>query len=154
MPGAVPPSASSSPVPSSAGVSARMSRQVSRDTSQEMAVRRLLHASGLRYRVNVPVPGMPRRTIDIAWSGARVAVFLDGCFWHGCPLHATRPKSNAQWWQAKLDKNMARDRATSAHLEAAGWTVLRFWEHEDAADIADTVRDALRNPRGWRPPRP
>ncbi|MFD3542747.1 very short patch repair endonuclease [Streptomyces sp. NPDC058662] len=159
MPGAVPPPASpppvpAAPVPSSAGVSARMSRQASRDTAQEMAVRRLLHASGLRYRVNVPVPGMPRRTIDIAWSGARVAVFLDGCFWHGCPQHATRPAANAQWWRAKLDANTARDRGTSAHLEAAGWTVLRFWEHEDPADVAAAVRDALRTSRGRRPPGP
>ncbi|WP_306324880.1 very short patch repair endonuclease [Streptomyces venezuelae] len=116
-----------------------MSRQGSRDTAQELAVRRLLHASGLRYRVNVPVPGMPRRTIDIAWSTARIAVFLDGCFWHGCPQHATQPKANAAWWRAKLDKNMARDRETTQHLEARGWTVLRFWEHEAPDSVARAV---------------
>ncbi len=126
-------------VPSSPSVSARMSRQGSRDTAQELAVRRLLHASGLRYRVNVPVPGMPRRTIDIAWSTARIAVFLDGCFWHGCPQHATQPKANAAWWRAKLDKNMARDRETTQHLEARGWTVLRFWEHEAPDSVARAV---------------
>ncbi|WP_411076910.1 very short patch repair endonuclease [Streptomyces sp. cmx-10-25] len=116
-----------------------MSRQSSRDTAQELAVRRLLHASGLRYRVNVPVPGMPRRTIDIAFGPTKVAVFLDGCFWHGCPQHATQPKSNAEWWRTKLDKNIARDRETTKHLEAAGWTVLRFWEHEAPDSVAHTV---------------
>ncbi|MBR8641870.1 very short patch repair endonuclease [Streptomyces tuirus] len=116
-----------------------MSRQNSRDTAPEVAVRRLLHASGLRYRVNVPVPGLPRRTIDIVFPKAKIAVFLDGCFWHGCPQHATHPKANAEWWRAKLDKNMARDRETTAHLEADGWIVLRFWEHESPEVVALSV---------------
>ncbi|MGW5608862.1 very short patch repair endonuclease [Streptomyces sp. NPDC003753] len=116
-----------------------MSRQNSRDTTPEVAVRRLLHAAGLRYRVNVPVPGMPRRTIDIVFAKAKIAIFLDGCFWHGCPKHATQPKANAQWWRAKLDKNMARDLETTEHLAAAGWTVLRFWEHEAAEDVARRI---------------
>ncbi|NUK07535.1 very short patch repair endonuclease [Streptomyces lunaelactis] len=119
-----------------------MSRQVSRDTAPEIAVRKLLHAAGLRYRVNVPVPGMRRRTIDIVFGRAKVAVFLDGCFWHGCPQHATQPKSNAEWWRTKLDKNMARDRETTEHLEAQGWTVLRFWEHENPDSIARAVAHA------------
>ncbi|WP_052032520.1 very short patch repair endonuclease [Streptomyces viridochromogenes] len=119
-----------------------MSRQSSRDTAPEVAVRRLLHAAGLRYRVNVPVPGMSRRTIDIAFTKAKIAIFLDGCFWHGCPEHATQPKANAAWWRAKLDKNMARDRETTQHLEAQGWTVLRFWEHEAAKIVADAVISA------------
>ncbi|MER5381429.1 very short patch repair endonuclease [Streptomyces sp. NPDC002688] len=119
-----------------------MSRQSSRDTAPEVAVRRLLHAAGLRYRVNVPVPGIPRRTIDIAFSKAKIAIFLDGCFWHGCPQHATQPKANAEWWRAKLDKNMARDIETTAHLEGAGWTVLRFWEHERPQHIAQVVAEA------------
>ncbi|GGR35292.1 very short patch repair endonuclease [Streptomyces netropsis] len=130
-------------MPSSPGVSARMSRQASRDTNPELAVRRLLHASGHRYRLQRPVPGMSRRTIDIAFPKAKVAVFLDGCFWHGCPQHATSPKANADWWRQKLDRNISRDRETTAHLVAAGWTVLRFWEHENpvavAADIAAAV---------------
>lgn len=116
-----------------------MSRQASRDTAQEVAVRRLLHAAGLRYRVNLPVPGMRRRTIDIAFTRARIAVFLDGCFWHGCPEHATRPKANAEWWRVKLEKNISRDRETTAHLESAGWTVLRFWEHESPDAVARKV---------------
>ncbi|MFI6465409.1 very short patch repair endonuclease [Streptomyces sp. NPDC050538] len=119
-----------------------MSRQSSRDTAPEVAVRRLLHAEGLRYRVNVPVPGIPRRTIDIVFPKAKIAIFMDGCFWHGCPLHATQPKSNAEWWRAKLDKNMARDRETTAHLQRMGWTVLRFWEHERPEDTARTVAEA------------
>ncbi|MEL5958747.1 very short patch repair endonuclease [Streptomyces sp. CLV115] len=119
-----------------------MSRQGSRDTAPEVAVRKLLHAAGLRYRVNTPVPGMPRRTIDITFGTAKIAVFMDGCFWHGCPQHATQPKSNAEWWRVKLAKNMARDRQTTEHLEAAGWTVLRFWEHEDPKAVARTVAAA------------
>ncbi|MEU0450199.1 very short patch repair endonuclease [Streptomyces tendae] len=131
------------PVPSSASVSARMSRQGSRDTAPEIAVRRLLHASGMRYRVNVPVPGMARRTIDIVFPRTKVAVFLDGCFWHGCPLHATQPKSNAEWWRNKLDKNIARDSETSLHLAEEGWTVMRFWEHEPVQDVARKITETV-----------
>lgn len=131
-------------VPSSPSVSARMSRQGSRDTAPELAVRRLLHAAGLRYRVNVPVPGMPRRTMDIAFGKTKIAVFLDGCFWHGCPEHATQPKANAEWWRAKLDKNMARDRETTAHLESQGWTVLRFWEHESPSAVGQSITKVRR----------
>ena len=127
------------PVASSPAVSSRMSQQASRDTAQELAVRRLLYGRGLRYRVNVPVPGMARRTADIAFKGPRVAVFLDGCFWHGCPEHATSPKANADWWRTKLDRNIARDRETTEHLIAQGWTVLRFWEHEDVELIAARI---------------
>ncbi|MGW2559115.1 very short patch repair endonuclease [Streptomyces sp. NPDC001514] len=130
---------SSAARPSSPGVSQRMSRQASRDTTAEVAVRRLLHASGHRYRLHVRVPGMPRRTIDIAFTRAKVAVFLDGCFWHGCPQHATQPKANAEWWRTKLDRNVARDAETTEHLIAAGWTVLRFWEHEEPTAIAKRV---------------
>ncbi|MFJ3983104.1 very short patch repair endonuclease [Streptomyces fungicidicus] len=117
-----------------------MSRQSSRDTAPEVAVRRILHAAGLRYRVNVPVPGMSRRTIDIVFPKAKIAVFMDGCFWHGCPQHATSPKANAEWWRAKLDKNMARDRETTEHLTAAGWTVLRYWEHAPPDEVAAAVQ--------------
>ena len=120
-----------------------MSRQGSRDTAPEVAVRRLLHAEGLRYRVNVPVPGIPRRTIDIVFPKAKIAIFMDGCFWHGCPDHATRPKSNAEWWRVKLDKNMARDQETTEHLRTAGWTVLRYWEHEVPNTVAEEIRSAV-----------
>ncbi|WP_203633544.1 very short patch repair endonuclease [Streptomyces halstedii] len=136
--------------PSSPSVSARMSRQARRDTAPEVAVRKLLHASGYRYRLNERVPHMSRRTIDIAFTRARVAVFLDGCFWHGCPDHATRPKSNAEWWRQKLDKNMARDAETTAHLVSEGWTVLRFWEHQPPTEVAEVVAEAVDRERSSR----
>ncbi|MGA5897909.1 very short patch repair endonuclease [Streptomyces venetus] len=120
-----------------------MSRQASKDTAVELAVRRLLHAAGLRYRVEYPVPGLPRRRIDVAFPRAKVAVLIDGCFWHGCPQHATHPKANAEWWRTKLARNMARDEETNEHLLAAGWTVLRFWEHMPAEEVAATVRAAV-----------
>ncbi|MET9292726.1 very short patch repair endonuclease [Streptomyces sp. NPDC003077] len=132
------------PVPSSSGVSARMSRQGRRDTKPELAVRQLLHGAGYRYRLQYRVPGMARRTVDIAFPGLRIAVFLDGCFWHGCPDHATSPKANADWWRNKLDTNMARDLETTAHLKDSGWEVLRFWEHEDPEAIAQRVVEAVR----------
>ncbi|MGV9554953.1 very short patch repair endonuclease [Streptomyces sp. NPDC003522] len=130
-----------------------MSRQASKDTSAELAVRRLLHAAGMRYRVEYPVPGMPRRRIDVAFPRAKVAVLIDGCFWHGCPQHATRPKANADWWRTKLDRNMARDQETTEHLTAQGWTVLRFWEHVPPDEVAATVCaavDLARQGRGHR----
>ncbi|QEV18275.1 very short patch repair endonuclease [Streptomyces alboniger] len=131
-----------------------MSRQNSRDTAPEVAVRRLLHAAGLRYRINTPVPGMPRRTIDIAFGKAKIAVFMDGCFWHGCPEHATWPKVNAEWWRQKLDRNIARDLETKKHLAEAGWTVLRFWEHEAPDEVAKRVAEAVaRKRRSERPHR-
>ena len=133
-----------SPSASTPAVASRMSRQASRDTAQELDVRRLLHAGGLRYRVHVPVPGMPRRTSDIAFGGLRIAVFLDGCFWHGCPRHATSPRANAEWWRTKLDRNRARDQETTEHLAAVGWTVLRFWEHEAPDDIARQIAELVR----------
>jgi DNA mismatch endonuclease (patch repair protein) len=82
---------------------------------------------------------MSRRTMDIAFGGLRIAVFLDGCFWHGCPEHATSPQANAEWWRAKLDRNAARDRDTTDHLSLMGWTVMRFWEHESADEIAKRI---------------
>lgn len=121
-----------------------MSKQASKDTAAELAVRRLLHAQGLRYRVEYPVPGMARRRIDVAFTSAKVAVLIDGCFWHGCPEHATRPKSNAEWWRQKLERNMARDTETTEHLVAAGWEVLRFWEHETAEDVVSRVTETVR----------
>lgn len=128
-----------SPTASSPAVSARMSRQASRDTQPEMTVRRLLHADGLRYRVHYPVPGMPRRSMDIAFSKLRIAVFLDGCYWHGCPEHATHPRANAEWWRTKLNRNISRDRETTDLLTVAGWAVLRFWEHEPADEIVSRI---------------
>lgn len=127
------------PAASSAGVAARMSRQARRDTAPEVALRRELHRRGLRFRVEYPIPGMPRRRADIAFTRAKIAVFVDGCFWHGCPDHKGKPAANAAWWAAKLAGNVARDHETDAHLRALGWTVLRFWEHTDIDSAADAV---------------
>ncbi|WP_410537851.1 very short patch repair endonuclease [Streptomyces sp. KL2] len=131
------------PAPSSPSVSARMSRQANRDTSPEVAVRRLLYAAGYRYRLHRKVPGMPRRTIDIAFPGTKVAVFLDGCFWHGCPEHATQPKANKEWWRQKLDRNISRDLETTERLSEEGWVVLRFWEHESPDAVAGRVAQVV-----------
>jgi DNA mismatch endonuclease (patch repair protein) len=90
--------------------------------------------------------------MDIAFSKAKIAIFLDGCFWHGCPQHATQPKANAQWWRSKLDKNMARDLETTKHLESQGWTVLRFWEHEAPVAVASAVSEAWSRQRQSTPP--
>jgi DNA mismatch endonuclease, patch repair protein len=115
-----------------------------RDTKPELDLRRLLHQRGLRYRVTYPVPGLTRHSIDVAFTRAKIAVFLDGCFWHGCPEHGTRPHSNTAWWDAKLHRNAERDGETDRVLWECGWTVLRFWEHEDARTVADTVEAAVR----------
>lgn len=118
-----------------------------RDTPGELELRRILHGWGLRYRVDHPVlPGLRRRA-DIVFTKARVAVFVDGCFWHGCPLHATYPKSNAAWWRAKLAANVARDRDTDRRLAEAGWVVVRGWEHEQALDVAMRAWNAVRKRR-------
>ncbi|KRE21879.1 hypothetical protein ASG80_12435 [Agromyces sp. Soil535] len=115
-----------------------------RDTSTELAVRRLLHGRGLRYRVDfAPIPGLRRRRADVVFTRARVAVFIDGCFWHGCPEHGTHPNQNADYWGPKLAANVARDADTTAQYEAAGWTVLRFWEHEGSISIAARIADEL-----------
>ncbi|WP_075003989.1 very short patch repair endonuclease [Streptacidiphilus jiangxiensis] len=124
-----------------------MSRQARTDTAPEIAVRQLLHRDGYRYRVNLPVPQMRRRTIDIAFTRAKIAVFLDGCFWHGCPSHATSPKANADWWRSKLERNAVRDVETTQHLESLGWTVLRFWEHESPSSIQATIEEVVESKR-------
>jgi len=119
----------------SAQTAHRMSRQARRDTRPEVAIRSLLHRTGQRFRVSHPVPELPRCTIDIAFTRRRVAVFVDGCFWHSCPEHGTSPKTNASRWAAKLESNRARDRRVDSHLTERGWKVLRAWEHEDAATV-------------------
>lgn len=115
----------------------------SRDTKPEVAVRRLLHAEGLRYRVNFRPLSELRRTADIVFIRARVAVFIDGCFWHGCPVHYRAPGSNISYWSMKVSRNRCRDMETTKHLEAAGWIVLRFWSHEDPIIVARQISAAL-----------
>ena len=121
-----------------------MQRQARRDTKPEMALRHELHRLGLRYRVDrAVVPGVRRRA-DVIFTRARLAIFVDGCFWHGCPKHGTRPKANAEWWDSKLQANVARDRDTDARLIAAGWKVVRLWEHEDMRASALKIRSLIR----------
>lgn len=129
---------------SSVATSRRMSQQRRRDTEPEMLIRRALHAAGLRYRVGLPVPGRPRRTIDIAFTGIRLAVFVDGCFWHGCPIHRTWPKTNADWWLQKIDANRSRDAETDRILSECGWRVIRVWEHDIPGGV-QTVLVEFRN---------
>ncbi|GAB7072141.1 very short patch repair endonuclease [Mycobacterium hodleri] len=115
----------------------------SRDTAPELAVRRLVHAMGLRYRVSArPLPNL-RRTADLVFTRRRVAVFIDGCFWHGCPEHHRQPSANAGYWSAKIERNRARDAATDATLADAGWTVLRFWAHQPPTEVAAAVGAAV-----------
>ncbi|MGF0246510.1 very short patch repair endonuclease [Rhodococcus erythropolis] len=126
--------------------SARMSAQRRRDTKPEIALRRELHRRGLRYFVDrEPVKGVRRRA-DLVFPRRKVAVFVDGCFWHSCPQHATFPKNNAQWWTDKLAANVVRDRDTDARLAEQGWTVIRIWEHEDPLVAAERVQKALLGP--------
>ncbi|MFB6835521.1 very short patch repair endonuclease [Streptomyces sp. NPDC056361] len=119
--------------------SSRMSRQRSRDTGVEKALRSALHADGLRFRIHRrPLKGL-RREADIVFGPARVAVFVDGCFWHGCPEHATWPKRNSEFWREKIEKNRARDANTDARLKEAGWVSVRVWEHESPDEAAPRV---------------
>src|SRR5690625_4600671 len=123
-----------------------------RDTKPEIEVRRLLHALGLRYRVDFPPLG-GRRRADIVFTRQHIAVFIDGCFWHRCPQHATLPRRNANYWLPKLAQNVVRDRETDSILRAAGWRVLRFWEHEEPDVVADIILQEVRTslrPRNFR----
>lgn len=114
------------------------------DSALERALRSELHRRGLRFRKHVAVvPGL-RCKPDVVFTRTRVAVFVDGCFWHSCPVHGTQAKANGGWWKAKLEGNVARDRRNDAALKAAGWHVVRVWEHDDVATMANTVQAAIR----------
>ncbi|MFF5433855.1 very short patch repair endonuclease [Streptomyces griseofuscus] len=129
---------------SSAAKRRNMQAVRSRDTKPEMLVRRLVHASGLRYRVaRRPVPDL-RRTADMVFRPVKVAVFIDGCYWHGCPEHYVSPRTNPAYWSEKVAHNIARDRDTDRQLEAAGWFVLRFWEHTPAQEAAARIIQLVR----------
>lgn len=129
-----------------------MQRTVRKDNDFERSVRSLLHARGLRYRVHHPLPGLRRMTCDIAFPGLKIAVFLDGCFWHGCEIHPPSVKKNADFWLEKIERNRARDARAGAHLVEIGWTVLRFWEHEAADTIAEKITSAANAIRAKRSP--
>lgn len=123
-------------------VSARMARVRSRDTVAELALRRELHRRGRRFFVQRKLLG-DRRTVDVVFPRAKVAVFVDGCFWHSCPRHGTSSHTNSAWWAEKLTRNVERDRRTNTELHSAGWTVVRVWEHESVSAAADAVEAAL-----------
>ena len=126
----------------------RMSRQATRDTRPERAIRSALHAAGYRFRVAYPVPGLKRCSIDVAFPRRRVAVFVDGCFWHSCPEHRTQPKANSKRWADKLAANEDRDRRVDRHLEEQGWAVVRIWEHERVeAALDEILSKVLAEPR-------
>ncbi|WP_306672213.1 very short patch repair endonuclease [Rhodococcus opacus] len=134
---------------STPAVRARMQRQRTRDTAPELAVRRLLHASGLRYRVDSPPLANLSRRADVVFGPAKVALFIDGCFWHGCPVHGERsPTANAGYWREKIERNKARDLDTDERLHLAGWLSLRVWEHEDPQEVAAMVVAEVRRRRG------
>lgn len=117
-----------------------MRRNRRRDSQPELEVRRELHGRGLRFRIDLPIR-VPHRLVrpDIVFTRARLAVFVDGCFWHCCPKHGNVPRANGSYWRPKLARNVARDRAVDWALSSAGWQVIRAWEHESAATVADRV---------------
>ena len=119
-----------------------------RDTAPEIAVRKALHTRGMRFRKDLPIR-VPERLVrpDIVFTRARVAVFIDGCFWHCCPVHGNIPRANTDYWQPKLARNVARDRAVDSALTAAGWVVVRAWEHEPSEVVADRVEASVRAAR-------
>lgn len=131
------------PTPKDDTVRRHMELQRRRDTKPEVQLRKALHAKGYRFRVNYPVPGRPRRTIDIAFTRAKVAIFVDGCFWHSCPTHGVAPKNNAAWWATKLTENQIRDKETTQILRQDGWRVVRLWEHQTVDEQLELVEQAL-----------
>jgi DNA mismatch endonuclease (patch repair protein) len=123
----------------------------SRDTKPELALRSAVHALGLRYRVSArPIPSL-RRTSDLVFRRAKVAVFLDGCFWHGCPDHYVKAQANSEYWSEKIRRNRDRDRDTDELLRNADWLPLRIWAHEDpipaALKVAEAVKSRLPSPK-------
>lgn len=117
----------------------RMQNQKRRDTKVEVEIRRRLHALGLRFRVDYRLEPALRVRGDIVFTRRKVVVFVDGCFWHGCPVHATQPENNADWWREKLAANVARDRRNRETLTALGWTVESIWEHETPERAAEQI---------------
>ena len=108
-----------------------------KNTGPEVKLRSAMHALGMRFRIDSKLPGHP----DIVLTRARVAVFVDGCFWHACPDHGTTPKNNREWWTKKLERNVQRDREKDAALRDLGWDVVHVWEHEDAVQVAARIRE-------------
>lgn len=120
-----------------------MRKQARRDTKPEVELRRELHRRGFRYFVDRPVLAGTRRRADIVFPRSKIAVYVDGCFWHQCPEHGTMPRTNREWWTTKLDRNVERDRDTDAKLLTAGWRVIRIWEHQDPKRAAEQIQQVL-----------
>lgn len=144
--------------PSPSETSRRMAKVRQSGTKAEMELRREIYRHGLRYRVNVEVLRRPRRVADIVFRNRKIAILVDGCFWHGCPEHATWPKRNQDFWREKIEANRRRDADTNARLRNDGWTVLRVWEHESPVAAARRVMrlvseapSTARTPRRTRP---
>jgi DNA mismatch endonuclease (patch repair protein) len=132
------------PAATSLSTQRSMSANRSRDTGPERALRSAIHRRGLRFRLQTqPLPGSSQKA-DLVFRPARVAVFVDGCFWHSCPVHGTRPRANAEWWREKLDRVVAKDRETDKTLREADWASVRVWEHEDPEGAADRVERLVR----------
>lgn len=121
-----------------------MARVRQKGTRAELKLRKALHAQGLRYRLHVQLLAKPRRVADIVFPATKIAVFVDGCFWHGCPEHASWPKSNADFWRQKIETNRSRDADTDQRLQALGWESVRIWEHEDANYAASRIAELVR----------
>lgn len=135
------------PCPSSEAALKRMQAAKPRDTAPEVALRSALHRRGLRYRVDTkPLEELNRRA-DVVFRSTKVAVFLDGCFWHGCPIHGTQAKANAEFWSRKIKENQERDLDTTERLEHAGWAVVRVWEHEDPEEASERILNLIRTRR-------
>jgi DNA mismatch endonuclease, patch repair protein len=143
---AVPSSGKQYPQPLNPGRSANMRANRRTDTKPEIALRRALHALGYRYRKDFRLDLSAGRRVrpDIAFTRLKVAVFVDGCFWHACPDHGSKPKNNEWYWSPKLLRNVERDRAADAALTADGWQVVRLWEHVPLDDAVAAVLEALR----------
>jgi len=131
--------------------SRNMSRIRAKDTGVELTLRSALHRRGLRFRLRPDLPGTP----DLVFRRARVSVFVDGCFWHHCPVHYQSPAHNADYWKAKVTRNIERDRRADRDLKRLGWTVIRVWEHEIESSVANVIRriDSAVQASTWSSPR-
>ena len=137
-------------IPSSLHASRRMAATSGKNNKAERLVRSALHQRGLRFQIQRRLIPGTTRTTDIVFPRARLAVFVDGCFWHSCPLHGSQPKSNGEWWRRKIRQNVERDHDTNERLRNLGWQVMRIWEHEDPETAADRIADSLRGCLGGR----
>jgi DNA mismatch endonuclease, patch repair protein len=138
------PGVPAAPSASSLAVRSVMRANSKKDTRPERALRSELQRRGLRFRKHYALASAGRCRADIVFTRARIAVFVDGCFWHGCPDHGTRPRTNSVYWSAKINRNVARDADQTRLLERSGWRVVRIWEHEAVSSAADRVERALR----------